>query len=56
MTTEQRKPGRKHIKLTSHPGGHGPKPLPIAWGDPDPKKRVHKVRDEVPLPVWTSPR
>jgi GTP cyclohydrolase II len=22
----------KHIRLTSHPGGHGPKPLPVQWG------------------------
>jgi GTP cyclohydrolase II len=27
----------KHIKLTSHPGGH--KPTAIKWGDPDPKQR-----------------
>jgi GTP cyclohydrolase II len=24
------------IVLTSHPGGHGPKPIPIAWGAADP--------------------
>jgi GTP cyclohydrolase II len=29
----------KHIKLTSHPGAHGAKPLPIHWGAPDPKTR-----------------
>ncbi len=27
------------IKLTSHPGGHGPKPLPIKWGAKDPMER-----------------
>jgi GTP cyclohydrolase II len=25
----------KHIKLTSHPGGGGSKPIPINWGAPD---------------------
>ena len=29
----------KHIKLTSHPGGHGAKPLPITWGAGDPTTR-----------------
>ena len=29
----------KHIKLTSHPGAHGAKPLPIHWGASDPKTR-----------------
>jgi GTP cyclohydrolase II len=29
----------KHIKLTSHPGTHGAKPLPIHWGAPDPQTR-----------------
>ena len=32
-------PRKKHINLTSHPGSHGPKPMPIEWGNPDPKKR-----------------
>ena len=27
------------IALTSHPGTHGPPPLPIHWGDADPKRR-----------------
>jgi GTP cyclohydrolase II len=29
----------KHIKLTSHPGAHGTKPLPITWGAGDPQTR-----------------
>jgi GTP cyclohydrolase II len=29
----------KHIKLTSHPGAHGAKPLPIHWGAADPQTR-----------------
>jgi GTP cyclohydrolase II len=36
------KPKRKQPKaivLTSHPGGHGPKPIPIAWGAADPSVR-----------------
>ncbi len=28
----EKKNGSRHIKLTSHPGGHGPKPVPIKWG------------------------
>ena len=28
-----------HIRLTSHPGSHGPKPLPIEWGAGDPQQR-----------------
>jgi len=28
-----------HIKLTSHPGGHGPGPVPIVWGAKDPSVR-----------------
>jgi GTP cyclohydrolase II len=40
MTTEKAK--KKHPKaivLTSHPGGHGPKPVPITWGAKDPSER-----------------
>jgi GTP cyclohydrolase II len=29
----------KHIKLSTHPGAHGPKPLPIHWGAKNPKER-----------------
>ncbi|MBK9071442.1 MAG: GTP cyclohydrolase II [Myxococcales bacterium] len=29
----------KSIKLTSHPGGHGPVPVPIVWGAPTAKER-----------------
>jgi GTP cyclohydrolase II len=29
----------KHIKLSTHPGAHGPKPLPIKWGASNPKER-----------------
>ncbi|MBL4846859.1 MAG: GTP cyclohydrolase II [Planctomycetes bacterium] len=28
-----------HIRLTSHPGKHGPKPLPVQWGAATPKER-----------------
>ena len=35
--SERRRP--THIKLTSHPGGHGPGPLPIVWGAEEPLKR-----------------
>jgi len=31
--------GRKHIRLTSHPGAHGPKPLPVVWGAETPAAR-----------------
>jgi GTP cyclohydrolase II len=40
MTTPKAK--RKHPKaivLTSHPGGHGPTPVPIVWGATDPMVR-----------------
>ena len=40
MTVE--KPKRKQPKaivLTSHPGGHGPKPIPVTWGAADPAVR-----------------
>jgi GTP cyclohydrolase II len=36
------KPRKKHPKtivLTSHPGGHGPKPIPVVWGATDPMDR-----------------
>ncbi|HVW29930.1 MAG TPA: GTP cyclohydrolase II [Polyangiaceae bacterium] len=40
MTVEKPKRKRpKAIVLTSHPGGHGPKPLPIVWGAADPMIR-----------------
>ncbi|MDQ3035663.1 MAG: GTP cyclohydrolase II [Myxococcota bacterium] len=41
MSDEQKKPlsGRKHIKLTSHPGQGGAAPIPISWGAPEPKMR-----------------
>jgi len=29
----------KAIVLTSHPGGHGPKPVPVVWGATDPMTR-----------------
>ncbi len=29
----------RHIRLTSHPGGGGPGPLPIRWGAADPMER-----------------
>ena len=40
MTTlRPRKKQPKTIVLTSHPGGHGPKPIPIVWGAEDPMVR-----------------
>ena len=40
MTGEKPKRKRpKAIVLTSHPGGHGPKPIPIVWGAADPEAR-----------------
>jgi GTP cyclohydrolase II len=40
LTGEKPKKKRpKAIVLTSHPGGHGPKPIPIAWGAADPAAR-----------------
>jgi GTP cyclohydrolase II len=35
--TKHRRP--KAIVLTSHPGGHGPKPIPVVWGATDPMER-----------------
>jgi GTP cyclohydrolase II len=32
MSETPKKPKKGHIKLTSHPGAHGPKPIPINWG------------------------
>jgi hypothetical protein len=40
MTTPKPKHKRpKAIVLTSHPGGHGPKPAPVRWGAQDPLER-----------------
>jgi GTP cyclohydrolase II len=40
MTTlRPRKKHPKTIVLTSHPGGHGPKPIPVVWGAGDPMVR-----------------
>jgi GTP cyclohydrolase II len=40
MTSAKPKNKRpKAIVLTTHSGGHGPKPIPIVWGDPDPMTR-----------------
>jgi GTP cyclohydrolase II len=40
MTTiRPKKKQPKTIVLTSHPGGHGPKPIPIVWGAADPMVR-----------------
>ncbi|HEY4184579.1 MAG TPA: GTP cyclohydrolase II [Polyangia bacterium] len=40
MSTEPpKKKQPKAIVLTSHPGGHGPKPVPIQWGASDPTTR-----------------
>src|SRR5262249_56327722 len=37
MPGHRRRP--THIKLTSHPTSHGPTPLAIRWGAPDPLTR-----------------
>ncbi|MFM9013453.1 MAG: hypothetical protein ACKORK_07650, partial [Gemmatimonadota bacterium] len=29
---DRKKPGSRHIVLTSHPGSAGGKPVPILWG------------------------
>ncbi|WP_428262747.1 GTP cyclohydrolase II [Haliangium sp.] len=34
-----KKAPKRHIKLTSHPGSHGPPPLPIRWGAPSAAER-----------------
>ena len=39
MTEKARHKRLKAIVLTSHPGGHGPKPVPIVWGAEDPMTR-----------------
>ncbi len=40
MTTlRPKKKQPKTIVLTSHPGGHGPKPIPVVWGAADPMVR-----------------
>jgi GTP cyclohydrolase II len=38
-TVRPRKKHPKTIVLTSHPGGHGPKPIPVVWGAADPMER-----------------
>lgn len=37
--TEKTSLSAKHIRLATHPGAHGPQPLPIKWGESDPIKR-----------------
>lgn len=39
MTTGGKRKHPKAVILTSHPGGHHNKPLPIQWGHPDPMQR-----------------
>ncbi|HTA90800.1 MAG TPA: GTP cyclohydrolase II [Polyangiaceae bacterium] len=39
MTEKSPRKRPKAIVLTSHPGGHGPKPIPIVWGAEDPMTR-----------------
>ena len=41
MSSPSKSPRTKHAKivLTSHPGAHGPKPLPVTWGAADPLVR-----------------
>jgi GTP cyclohydrolase II len=39
MTQPKSPSTRKHIKLTSHAGPHGPKPIPIQWGAAAPEAR-----------------
>jgi GTP cyclohydrolase II len=38
-TTKPSRSKPPKIVLTSHPGGHGPKPVPIVWGARDPLER-----------------
>lgn len=35
----EKRPHQRHIKLTSHPGSHGPPPVPIRWGAPTAQER-----------------
>ena len=37
--SKSKHPQSRHIRLATHPGSHGPKPLPIQWGASDPLKR-----------------
>jgi len=39
VTEKSRQKRPKAIVLTSHPGGHGPKPIPVVWGAEDPMVR-----------------
>lgn len=39
VTTGTKRKNPKAVILTSHPGGHHNKPLPIQWGHPDPLQR-----------------
>jgi len=39
MAKEKRDSKPRHIVLTSHPTSYGAKPLPIHWGNADPRKR-----------------
>ncbi|MEO6598267.1 MAG: GTP cyclohydrolase II [Polyangiaceae bacterium] len=39
MTAKTAPKRPKAIQLTSHPGGHGPKPVPVVWGAEDPMVR-----------------
>lgn len=39
MSEQGKRKHPKAIVLTSHPGGHGPKPIPIVWGASDPMVR-----------------
>ena len=39
MTSKTAHKRPKAIQLTSHPGGHGPKPIPVVWGAQDPMTR-----------------
>jgi hypothetical protein len=35
----EKRPQKRHIELTSHPGMHGPPPVPIRWGAPTARER-----------------
>jgi GTP cyclohydrolase II len=39
MTMPNLNGGSRHIVLTSHPSGFGPKPIPIIWGAKEPSER-----------------
>lgn len=39
----------RHIRLATHPGAHGPQPIPIQWGNSDPLKRGPLIATTIDL-------